>query len=76
MDIGILDQLEALEQRQVALDREVEWLEAQELSLSSDAAAGGLNIGKMREFTLRSQKAATEAQMIVNGLDALMKDIK
>lgn len=71
----ILDALTNLEHRQQAVEIEATWLASEERVLSAQAATGQLNISRFKTFTARSERAATEAAAVLNGLDRLLKDL-
>ena len=75
IDLAILETIAGLEQRQTALEQEIEWLASEERALSQDAEKGGLNIARFRAFTTRSEKAASEADTLMKALASLVKDL-
>lgn len=75
IDLELLETIAGIERRQTALEQEIEWLASEERALSQDAEKGGLNIARFRTFTSRSEKAATEANALMEALGSLVKDL-
>lgn len=71
----ILDALASLEHRQQAVEIEATWLASEERLLSAQAATGQLNISRFKTFTMRSERAAMEAEAVLNDLDRLLKEL-
>lgn len=71
----ILDVLTSLEHRQQAVEIEATWLAGEERVLSAQAATGQLDLSRFKTFTARSERAATEAAAVLEGLDNILKDL-
>ncbi|MDK2770502.1 MAG: hypothetical protein KYX69_22630 [Sphingomonas sp.] len=75
IDDQIFDALTSLEHRQQAVEIEATWLASEEQVLAAQAATGELSISRFKTFTMRSERAAMEAEAVLNDLDRLLKEL-